>query len=109
MHTNRVWQLQKRAPDLAEGLVIYDAKWEPVRAELLASHRASADAVERLLIGQLRGEPRRRGFKRGVLTTLCYFVSHESHHRGRILLTLKVSGETLDKTATYRLWDWDRT
>lgn len=108
MHTNRVWQLEKRAGDLAVGLAKYAAKDHPSRAELAGAMIASDKAVEGLLVGQLCGEPKRRGFKRGVLTTLAYFIAHESHHRGRILLTLKVSGNTLDKGLVMKLWDWDR-
>lgn len=108
MHTNRVWQLDKRAKDLAQGLTKYTAKDHPSRAELRRAMDASDAAVEGLLVGQLLGEPKRRGFKRGVFTTLSYFIAHESHHRGRILLTLKVSGNTLDKNLVMKLWDWDR-
>lgn len=84
------------------------AKAEPSKTELKKAIGASADAVEQLLVGSLRGEKKRRGFRTGVFTTLAYFVSHESHHRGRILLTLKVSGRTLDKAAQHRLWAWDQ-
>jgi len=66
------------------------------------------DAIEQLLVGSFLGEPKRRGFKKGVFTTLSYFVSHEAHHRGRILLTLKVSGHTLDKDLQMKIWGWDQ-
>ena len=54
------------------------------------------------------GIPKRRPFKKGIATTLAYFVAHESHHRGAILLTLKASGETLDRQASYSIWGWDQ-
>lgn len=108
IHTNRVWQIEKRAPDLAKGLKTYAAKDEPSVSELKKQFEASGRAVESLLVGQLNGAPKRRGFKKGVFTTLAYFVAHESHHRGRILLTLKASGRTLDKDAAMGLWGWDR-
>jgi hypothetical protein len=65
-------------------------------------------AVESSLAGVLSGEPKRRGFKKGIFTTLSYLIAHESHHRGSILLTLKTSGHTLDKKATYAIWSWDQ-
>jgi uncharacterized damage-inducible protein DinB len=109
MHTNRVWQLQKRAKDLAEGLPIYTAKDMPSRAQLAKAHKNSTKAIEQLLIDASEGKPKRRVFKKGLITTLSYFIAHESHHRGRILLTLKVSGHTLDKDPTYALWAWDQS
>ncbi len=108
MHNVRVWHLQKRAKDLAEGLTIFETKAVPTKAQLKKALSASAKGVEGLLTGVLNGEPKRRGFKRGLFTTLAYFVSHESHHRGRILLTLKVSGHTLDKTTQMAIWGWDQ-
>jgi len=108
LHSVRVWHLEKRARDLAEGLEAFPTKVSPSREELIEALEASAAAVVELLLGQLRGTPRRRGFKRGVFTTLAYFVSHESHHRGSILLTLKQCGHRLDNATSYKIWDWDR-
>ncbi|MCH7703714.1 MAG: hypothetical protein IIB61_01265 [Planctomycetes bacterium] len=59
-------------------------------------------------MGVLEGAPKRRGFKKGIFTTLAYFIAHEAHHRGRILLTLKVSRQTLDKETQGAIWGWDQ-
>jgi len=47
------------------------------------------------------------GFKKGIFTTLSYFIAHESHHRGSILLTLKEAGYNLDKDDRDAIWSWD--
>ena len=108
IHNVRVWHLQKRAKDLAQGLAIFETKVVPTKAQLRKALKASAKGVEALLVGVLNGEPKRRGFKKGLFTTLAYFVAHEAHHRGRILLTLKVSGQTLDKETQMAIWGWDQ-
>lgn len=108
MHTNRVWQLEKRAPDLAHGLVKFEAKVSPTKSELKQALSASCAAGESFLEGVLSGEPTRRGFKKGVFTTLGYFIAHESHHRGNILLTLKECGHNLDKKVQFAIWGWDQ-
>ncbi len=108
MHNNRVWHLQKRAKDLAEGLSVFETKSVPTKAQLRKAMKASTKGIEALLTGALNNQPKRRGFKKGIFTTLAYFVSHEAHHRGRILLTLKVSGCTLDKTTQMTIWSWDQ-
>ncbi len=56
----------------------------------------------------LTGDGKLRAFKKGVVTALSYFISHESHHRGNILLTLKECGHNPDKAVRYKIWDWDR-
>ncbi len=108
MHNNRVWQLERRAKYLAEGLDIFPTGTVPSKAKLKKALTASAKAVETFLTDVLDGKPKRRGFKKGIFTTLSYLVSHEAHHRGRILLTLKVSGNTLDKETQGGIWAWDQ-
>ncbi|MFQ5463239.1 MAG: DinB family protein [Phycisphaerae bacterium] len=108
MHNIRVSNVEKRAKDLAEGLEKFPTGCVPTKSQLKQALKASADAVEQLLIGILDGQPKRRGFKKGLFTTLSYFIAHEAHHRGRILLTLKVSRNTLDKTTQMAIWGWDQ-
>jgi uncharacterized damage-inducible protein DinB len=108
MHNNRVWHLEKRAKDLAEGLVVFATKTSPARAELMDAFQASGAAIETFLTDLSEGKPKRRGFRKGLATTLAYFVAHESHHRGSILLTLKQCGHKLDQKTSYAIWDWDR-
>ena len=108
VHNVRVWHLEKRAKDLAEGLAKFETKVTPSKAQLRKAVSASSKGVEALLTGILAGEPKRRGFKKGIFTTLGYFIAHESHHRGNILLTLKECGHNIDKAAQYAIWGWDQ-
>ena len=108
IHNNRVWQLEKRAKDLSDGLAVFETKVSPSREELVDALTASGDAVAAFLEAVLAGESGRRGFKKGIFTTLSYFVAHESHHRGNILLTLKTSGHKLDQATSYAIWNWEK-
>lgn len=108
MHNVRVWHLEKRARDLAEGLEEFETKVTPTKTQLRKALSASGKAVESFLEGVIAGDPKRRGFKKGIFATLGYFVAHESHHRGNILLTLKECGHNIDKAAQYAIWAWDQ-
>jgi len=108
LHNIRIAQLVGRAKDLAEGLKKFEGKISPSKSELRSAFEASGEAMESFLAALSAGESKRRGFKRGLFTTLSYFVAHESHHRGNILLTLKTSGHNLDRANQYAIWDWDR-
>jgi uncharacterized damage-inducible protein DinB len=109
LHNNRVWHLESRAKDLAVGLSVFETEDRPDRKRLTAALEQSAAAVETFLSDLVTGEgKKRRGSKKGVAVSLAYLISHESHHRGSILLTLKECGHKLDQATSYAIWDWDR-
>ena len=108
LHNVRVWHLEARAKDLAKGLHKFETDEEPDKAKLKECLNASAAAVETFIDQVLSGAPKRRPFKKGIVSTLGYFIAHDSHHRGSILLTLKQCGHKLDQESAYAIWDWDR-
>jgi len=108
MHNIRCMHVEKRAKALGTGLTKFPTGVVPTKAQLRQAMKRSTDAVESLLVGVYEKRPKHRGFKKGIFTTLAYFVAHEAHHRGRILLTLKVSKNTLDKNTQMAIWGWDQ-
>ena len=111
IHDVRRAHLESRAKFLAEDVPKFATKGskpKPTRAALETALDLSAERIEALLVGVLRGTPRHRGFKRGIFTTLSYFVAHEAHHRGSILLTLKEGGENLQADSRMTIWGWDQ-
>lgn len=108
LHNARIWQLEARAKELAEGARTFETKEEPSKKELVDALEDSSKRVEELFRRVCEGKPGARAMKRGVVQYLAYFVAHESHHRGNILLTLKQCGHPVEQDTRFAIWDWDR-
>ena len=108
MHNIRRAQLEGRAKELVGNLVKFESKYSPTRDELKNALGASCEAVGTFLTDVLTGRPKRRGMRKGLFTTFAYFIAHESHHRGGIMLTLKQTGHMPAKDVTYGIWGWDQ-
>lgn len=68
----------------------------------------SAKMIEDLLIDAVIAGGKVKGTKFEVFSFLGYLISHEAHHRGNILLTLKVSGCPIEKDLSFGIWEWDK-
>ncbi len=75
------------------------------RSKLLAAFRQSGKAVEEFLKKAFAGESRTRAFGGHAVRWMGYLISHESHHRGSIMLALKQNGMRMpEKVAIQGLW-----
>jgi uncharacterized damage-inducible protein DinB len=105
MHMARFYWLDRRAPTLAKKLKKIPGGQAPkavVRQALIDSGAA---------MGELFAEAERtgtlKGVKRGPVAFLGYALAHEGHHRGQILLHLKVAKLPVDRGTAYSLWYWN--
>ena len=83
------------------------------RDELLrALPRSSAAMVRLLELSQARGGQVPRvawlNFPADVSHFLAYFVAHEGHHRGQIVMLARALGHRLPAEVTHGLWSWTK-
>ena len=73
---------------------------------LLDALPKSADGIAELVRKKEAAGKSVSGFKPHNAAFLSYLISHESHHRGQVMLVLKQSGHPVDKGVAYGLWEW---
>jgi uncharacterized damage-inducible protein DinB len=104
IHNVRLMWLKSAAPELLAGLdKLTDVA---TKDDLSTALEASGRAMESLLRKSVAEGGRIKGFKPHVVAFLGYLISHESHHRGQIGWTLKLTGHPLDRRTAYGLWEW---
>jgi len=104
MHNVRLMWLKASAPELMEGLHKIE-KTDITLQGLIQNFTESGLSILKLLKKGFE-ENRIKNFKPHPQAFLGYLISHESHHRGQILLSLKQSGIILDKKILFGIWEW---
>jgi uncharacterized damage-inducible protein DinB len=106
LHNVRLMWLKSAAPELLKGLNKIEAEQANDKKLLAKSLTESGKAIGVLLAQSLEAGGKVKGFKPHAAAFLGYLISHESHHRGQIALSLKQSGKPFDKKIGYGMWEW---
>jgi uncharacterized damage-inducible protein DinB len=77
------------------------------RAQVQAALKASASAIEKLLVRALE-DPSGKvpNFRPDVVNFVGYLVAHDSHHRGQIAMLARQVGHPVPPKAGFGLWEW---
>ena len=107
IHNVRWMWLTEAGPDLMKNINKID-KEKPITKKLLEKElKASGEAIKKLIRTSYENNNGKiRGFKPHCTAFIGYLISHDSHHRGQIMLALKQSGHPVDKKIQYGIWEW---
>ena len=108
MHNVRMQWLEICAKVIFKKYKALDKEAAFDRKALRKAFEDSAKGIKELFARSWDDGGKVKGYKKGVIPMLGYFISHESHHRGNILLTLKQSGERIPDTVKWGLWEWGK-
>lgn len=106
IHNVRLMWLKQAGPELLDKLQKVE-KEDATNKQLL--HQSITDsglAVKALLTKGIEAGGKIKGFKPHAAAFLGYLISHESHHRGQIVLSLKQSNHPLSRKVSFGIWEW---
>ncbi|HVG41587.1 MAG TPA: DinB family protein [Chitinophagaceae bacterium] len=105
IHNVRLMWLKASAPNLLVGINKIEKEQSITKEQVTSKLSASATAIATLLEKGFT-DGKIKGFKPHPAAFLGYLISHESHHRGQIMLTLKQAGHPVDKKTAFGIWEW---
>jgi uncharacterized damage-inducible protein DinB len=108
MNAIRIWQLEPMAKRLSMPLTSFPKDESPEKKFLLDAFEQSGLVMEKYLEQCITKEGKATNFKTGVIAMLVYYISHEAHHRGNILLTMKQCGFKIPDELKWGIWDMMR-
>lgn len=108
MYNVRYWKIENAKRPLVKGFQTIKSA-DPKTIDFLKERlTTTSHMIEKIIADSLGNEGQVKGFKRGLVPFIGYFISHESHHRGNILLTLKNQGFKLPEHLKYGIWEWNK-
>ena len=108
MQNVRYWGIEAHCKEYLIGVEKIERERAENRKLLVKSLRDSAVTIENMLKDVTEGKAKFRSFKPGVIVYMGYLISHESHHRGLIMISLKQSGIKLTDKLKWGIWEWGK-
>ena len=108
VHNVRISRLTPFAKKIQTKLKEFDPKLSPEKKELLEAFKQSGEVMEKYIEHCLANGGNVSNFKLGVVPMIGYYISHEAHHRGHLLITMKQAGFKLPDTLRWGIWDWSK-
>jgi uncharacterized damage-inducible protein DinB len=106
IHNVRLMWLKQAAPELIGKLQKVEKEDATDKQLLYKSVADSGLAMKRLFMDSLEAGGKIKAFKPHIVAFLGYLISHESHHRGQIALSLKQSNHPVSKKILFGIWEW---
>ena len=107
IHNVRLSHLDRRGTARLGSMKPFPRGAQPTRKQLEKALQASDKAMS-VFIGQVAEAGKVKSWGPRPTSFLGYLLAHEAHHRGLVLVSLRLSGIKLSKDFPYGLWYWSK-
>jgi uncharacterized damage-inducible protein DinB len=104
IHNVRLMWLKEAMPELLT--TVEKIEKEKITKKILIEQLNKSSIAISNMLEKAIVDGKLKGFKPHPTAFLGYIISHESHHRGQIVLCMKQSGHPVDKKTLFGLWEW---
>lgn len=108
LHNVRINWLEHVAKSLYQKSLLLSKEIALTAPILLAAFDSSGEKISEVINSGWEKGGKLPSFKAGLIPFVSYLISHESHHRGNILVTLKQTGFKLSDDLKWGLWEWGK-
>ncbi|MCX6641130.1 MAG: hypothetical protein NTW14_11755 [bacterium] len=108
VHNVRVVRLTSFSKKIGNPVKEFAADYSPTKTELLEAFRQTGEVMEKYIEKCIENDGVVPNFQRGVVPMIGYYISHEDHHRGHALLTMKQCGVKLPDALKMSIWEWNK-
>ena len=105
VHINNIRSYWIGKVDRKEDLKI-DKKYQKDKERLVTSLNITGDRMTKTLESILN-QGKIKGYKPHPLAFYSQMISHESHHRGQIMMTITRNELPISKTVNFGIWNWN--
>jgi uncharacterized damage-inducible protein DinB len=105
MHNCGLRYLERSAPGIPVPAELDRHRVTPAQAARALG--AKRKAVVRIVEAALKGDGRIVGFPYDAAGYLAYYMVHDAHHRGQILLQVRLLGHPISQQTMVGMWQWN--
>lgn len=104
----RLYRLESWMKKTGTHIAEFDKDYSPSREELMTAFENSGKLMESYIAQSTEHDGVVSNFRRGVVPMLGYYITHEAHHKGHALLTMKECGIKIPDALKWGIWEWNK-